>query len=269
MNTSPTTTDLPVIEMEEVAIGSLHAPGQVVVESVNWTVAPGEFWIVAGHHASGKSDLLLTAAGLMGPLRGSHRFLGERMPVFEDSRLAVRVKVGLVFNSGRLIGNLSFADNITLPICYHLNLSSEVALERVAPILEATQLRRFAEQLPGTLGRHWDQRVGLARALALDPELLLLDDPLSGLDAHHASWWVEFLAKLARGGHPFRSRPMTLVVAADSLSPWRHAATHCAVLEGGHWEVLGSVQAPEVVQHPKAQDFWNRRGWRFDPPPGI
>ena len=92
-------------------------------------------------------------------------------------------------------------------------------------MLEMTELTPFADAMPGTLGRNWQKRAGLARALMLEPEVLLLDHPLGGLDLRHASWWLNFLDQLAAGqGQPGTSHDTW-------WSPWR-----ICVL-GGTWRV--------------------------------
>jgi ABC-type transporter Mla maintaining outer membrane lipid asymmetry ATPase subunit MlaF len=99
-------------------------------------------------------------------------------------------------------------------------------------LLEATGLTLLTTRLPSSLGRNWQQRVGLARALALRPEVLLLDNPLSGLDPRDVAWWLEFLARLSAGHPLLDGRPLTLVVSGDNLRPWKHLARQFGVLRG-------------------------------------
>src|ERR1019366_797875 len=82
----------------------------------------------------------------------------------------------------------------------------------VGELLECTELTRWAESTPGTLRRNWQKRAGLARALALKPEVLLVDNPLAGLDPRDIHWWLGFLDQLSKGHTVMQGRPMTLVV---------------------------------------------------------
>ena len=111
--------------------------------------------------------------------------------------------------------------------------------DSVKTILEATGLSPWAGRLPGTMGRAWQKRAGLARALVLQPEVLLLDNPLGGLDSRHRQWWLETLGQLSAGRGWCEGRPMTLVVAAEDLRPWRNRAAHFAILQKRRFCPLG------------------------------
>ncbi len=238
----PAQPGLPAIQMAGVAFGAMRAPERMVAEGINWTVNAGDYWVVAGLHGSGKSDFLMLAAGLMPPRHGEYRCFGERMPIFQEARLPHRLRVGLVFESGQLLNHLTVAENVALPLRYHRNLGPAEAAAPVAELLGALELTPWADAIPGTLGRSWQRRAGLARALALKPDLLLLDNPLAGLDPRHAHWWLEFLDLLARG-HPLTGgRPATLVVATADFRPWKDHATQFAILRNHRFLPLGSWQ---------------------------
>src|SRR5437016_9236274 len=112
----------PVIEMQEVALGSMRDQTVLVAEEINWTVVAGDYWVVAGLQGSGKSDFLMMTGGLMPPLSGTYRLFGEEMPIFEDARLKKRLRLGLAFETGQLFNQLTVAENIALPLRYHENL---------------------------------------------------------------------------------------------------------------------------------------------------
>src|ERR1051326_179434 len=176
-------TTSPSLEMIDVTIGSLVDAEAVVLEHVNWKVAAGEFWAIGGLQASGKSDFMATAAGIMPPLHGVFRIFGQELGAgFRHELLPTRLRLGLVFDGGRPLNHLTVAENVALPIRYHRNLSLEEAESQTQALLEFTGLLDCADQTPGTMRRNLQQRIGLARALALKPEVLLLDGPLNGLD---------------------------------------------------------------------------------------
>jgi len=234
-----------VIQMRSVAVGSQKDASVTVAEDVDWTVASGEFWVVGAPQHSGKSDFLMMTGGLSSPMRGEYFFLGERMPIFEEPRLGHRLKLGFVFDGGQLFSQLTVAENIALPLRYHGHLAPAEMQSRVAALLELTGLTPWANRKPGQLGRSWQQRAGLARALGLRPEVLLLDSPLTGLDARHTVWWLEVLGQLSRGHNFMAGRPVTLVATADDLRPWRRHAQRVACLAGRRLRVLGDWQAAE------------------------
>lgn len=238
---------IPVIEMIGVTVGSLQDLEAHILEDVNWSVATEEYWVVAGMHGSGKSDLLFLTAGLTPPQAGRYLLFGHEMPMYEDELIPERLRLGLVFASGQLFHNLTVADNIALPLLYHRNLSREEAMSRVQTLMELTELSEWANSMPGALGRNWQKRVGLARALILQPEVLLLDTPLNGLDLRHANWWLNFLNQLSAGHEFMNGRRMTLVVTAEDLRPWRNLACHFAVLKKKRFIVLG--QTPQLAGH--------------------
>ena len=235
----PVQAEVPAIEMTGVAVGALHDPRTMVAAGIDWTVRPGDYWVVAGLHGSGKSDFLMLTGGLMAPQQGRYRFFGEEMPIFEDARLKERLRLGLVFEGGQLFNHLTVAENVALPLRYHRDLSGPSAAAAVSELLECTQLTPWAESTPGNLGRSWRKRAGLARALALQPEVLLLDNPLAGLDPHHVHWWLTFLDQLSKGHSLMRNRPMTLVVTAADFRPWKGHARQFAVLRKRTLTVLG------------------------------
>jgi phospholipid/cholesterol/gamma-HCH transport system ATP-binding protein len=242
----PTTASQPgsaVIEMCGVTVGALKDPSKAVLEEVNWTVRTGDYWVVGGMHASGKSDLLAMTAGLTPPRSGSYRLFGLDMPIFEGELLKERLRLGLVFDGGHLLHNLTVRQNVALPLHYHRHLEWQESERRVEAVLRLTELAGRADLTPGQLGRSWQKRAGLARALMLEPEVLLLDNPLGGLDLRQAEWWMNLLRQLAAGHEILGGRQVTLVVSAEDLRPWRREASHFAVLRNQRLiEVGGAPQ---------------------------
>lgn len=239
MDQPPTQPVVPAIEMTGVAVSALRNPDTVVAEGINWTVNAGDYWVVAGLHGSGKSDFLMLTGGLMAPRQGRYRFFGGEMPIFEEGRLPERLRLGIVFDGGQLFNHLTVAENIALPLRYHRNLSQGEAAAAVSELLECAELGPWAESTPSALGRGWQKRAGLARALALKPEVLLVDNPLAGLDPRHVHWWLTFLDQLAKGHRLMGGRPVTLVVATTDVRPWKGHARQFAGLGNHGFAALG------------------------------
>lgn len=242
-----------IIEMRGVAVGALLNPELLVLEGVDWTVMPGDYWAVAGWHRSGKSDLLALAAGMSRPEKGELRLFGVNLAeATEAEELGARKRIGVAFPGGRLLHQLSVAENIALPLCYHRDWSLDNAADEVRQLLAIVGLEKQADLVPSDLGRNLLRRAGLARALVLRPELLVLDEPLSGLDYRETRWWLDLLEQLSTG-HPWMNRqPLTLVAATDDLRPWTGRAKQFAVLKDRKFHVCGgqsrSGGAPELIE---------------------
>ncbi len=259
MNETSDNPKIPVLEMRGVTVGSLQNPSAVVAENVNWIVNAGELWVVGSPQHSGKTDFLMTVGGLVAAKVGEYYFRGEAMPIFDEARLAHRLKLGFVFDGGQLLGQLTVAENIALPLRYHARLTDLEIESRVRGLLEITELLPWANRLPASVGRSWQQRAGLARALALEPEVLLLDSPLTGLDGRHMAWWLGFLEHLSREPAMAGGQSLTLVVTADDLRPWRGLAGRVACLTHRRLIVLGDWHAVEGSKETVVRELLGER----------
>ncbi len=245
---------LPAIEMRGVNVAAMRDTSHLVVEDVNWTVTAGEFWVIAGPEHSGKSDLLMLAAGLVPPVAGSYKLFGNDTTHFGEAELAERLRVGFVFQGGQLFNHLTVAENVALPLQYQKNFTADEAARAAGALLELLELAPLADIAPSDIAANWRQRVALARALVLEPEILLLDNPLSGLGARHLHWWLHFLGRLSEGHQQFGGRPMIIVATADDLRPWEHARRKFALLRDrkfvslGAWHEVAAAGDPVVKE---------------------
>jgi ABC-type transporter Mla maintaining outer membrane lipid asymmetry ATPase subunit MlaF len=255
MHTSFLNPKIPSIQMTGLTVGAHDDPTAPVLVEVNWMVGTGEYWVLGGMEASGKTDLLATAAGLTKPIQGQYRLFDQEGPAFGDQFMAERLRIGLVFDGGQLFHRLTVLENIVLPLRYHGERAGGDLAGKIAAVLELTELSEKADFLAGTLGRAWQKRVGLARALVLQPEILLLDNALGGLDSRHCQWWLDVLDQLSEG-HPFMSgRPTTLVVTAEDLRPWKNRTVHLAILQKGRLAVLGRHAQMAEISDPHVREL--------------
>lgn len=246
MPADPSNSAAPLVELDEVTAALPESDEASEATGVNWKIEPGQFWAVGGLPTAGQSCLLPTAAGLLKPMAGSVRLFGRTIASDADETelLETRRRIGLVFShGGRLFRDQTVLGNISVPLRYHLDLSLDEAESRAESLAELLGLKPWLHRSAINLPLVWQQRTALARALALQPEVLFLDRPLSALDFSHRGWWLEFLTELAAGlnGRP----PMTVVVGGDSMKPWLGVASKFARIAEGCWETVADPAADD------------------------
>ncbi len=230
----------PVIELIRADVPRSDNPSATpVAKDVNWTIEAGTFWAIGAFAGAGKSDLLSTAAGLVRPLSGELALFGKAVKQMDEEELvSTRLKVAMVFDTGRLFAHLTIAENIGLPLEYHEGIRPARANDRIKFALELADIVHLADRFPRQVARSLHQRVALARALALSPDVLLVDNPLLGVDQRNARWWIDFLCA-AHAGKTALGKPLTLVIAADDLRPWLDTAQQFGVLRERRFEKIG------------------------------
>jgi phospholipid/cholesterol/gamma-HCH transport system ATP-binding protein len=157
--------------------------GRVVLDGINLDVMPGETMIVMGGSGSGKSTLLRLIIGSFKPDSGQIMVLGRDVTRANEAELnEIRKKFGILFQSGALFNSMTLAENISLPLQEHTELSQEIIDIQVKIKLELVGLREHASKYPSEISGGMKKRAGLARALSLDPRILFYDEPSAGLD---------------------------------------------------------------------------------------
>ena len=170
----------PVIEVTDL-VREFH--GRKVLNGVSFQVMKGDTMIIMGGSGCGKSTLLRHIIGAMKPTSGSIKLFGEEITTMNEEQLAkVRRRFGVLFQSGALLQSLTVGENVALPIVEHSDLDPGIVDLMVKMKLEMVGLTGFEHLKPAEISGGMKKRVGLARALALDPELLFSDEPTAGLD---------------------------------------------------------------------------------------
>jgi len=225
----------------------------VVHEDLDLTVQRAEIFALVGGSGSGKSTLLREMILLQQPDAGTVRVLGvELRDLSAADALALRQRWGVMFQHGGLFGSLTVGENVGLPLREHTGLAGPLIDEIAAWKLAMTGLApEVGAQYPAELSGGMMKRASLARALALDPELLFLDEPTAGLDPVSAAGVDELVRKLRR------LFGLTIVMITHDLDLLWQLADRVAVLADGRVQGVGSMAELSKMDHPAIRPFFD------------
>lgn len=248
--TDTTTLRKPVIEIDKV---STRFGDHVVHSELDLAVRQGEVLALVGGSGSGKSTLLREIILLQKPDAGTIRVLGvDLAELREDDELALRLRYGVMFQHGGLFGALTVTENLGLPLREHTRLSDPMIDEIVAWKLAMTGLDpEVGAQYPSELSGGMLKRASLARSLALDPELLFLDEPTAGLDPASAESVEELVRKLRE------LFGLTIVMITHDLDLLWNVADRVAVLADGKVQAIGSMSELSRQDTPAVRPFFD------------
>jgi phospholipid/cholesterol/gamma-HCH transport system ATP-binding protein len=185
---------------------------QTVLNGINLHVAQGETLAVLGRSGTGKSVLLKLIIGLQKPDSGSVRIAGQEMAELDSTQLnQVRKKVGFLFQQAALYDSLSVEENVAFPLARHAGMSDADQQKRVQELLAGVGMEKELQKMPSEISGGMQKRVGLARALALDPNIVLFDEPTAGLDPITAAEIGKLILELKE------KRKMTAVVVTHDI----------------------------------------------------
>jgi phospholipid/cholesterol/gamma-HCH transport system ATP-binding protein len=206
-----------------------------VLDDVSFEVRAGSGFVILGRSGTGKSVTLRHIIGLVRPDRGRVFVDTDEISALSGAELSrVRKKIGFLFQNAALFDSISVGENVAFPMRRHTELSDGEIRKRAADKLEAVGLEREYDKMPADLSGGMRKRAGLARALALDPSLLLVDEPSAGLDPITADEIDGLLLDLKqRGG-------TTLVVVTHNIPSARRLGDHLVMLHEGRLLAQGT-----------------------------
>ncbi len=249
-----------MIEVEDV---KTRFGEHVVHDGIDLEVRRAEIFALVGGSGSGKSTLLREMILLHRPDAGTIRVLGADITTLDDGEArALRRRLGVMFQHGGLFGSLNVRENIGLPLREHTDLADGFIDEIAVWKLALTGLRpETAVQYPSELSGGMLKRASLARALALDPELLFLDEPTAGLDPASAGGVDELVLKLRD------LFGLTIVIITHDLDLLWQVADRVAVLGEGKVLGVGSMAELERLEHPAVRQYFEGPRGRNAAPP--
>jgi phospholipid/cholesterol/gamma-HCH transport system ATP-binding protein len=222
-----------------------------VLAGVSLEARRGETLVVMGRSGSGKTVLLRLIAGLLRPDRGRIRLLGQAIErLSEEQLLPIRRRIGYVFQGAALFDSLSVLENVAYPLREHTRLGESEIHDRVVHFLSLVGLDGLAlSLLPAELSGGMRKRVGIARALANEPELMLIDEPTAGLDPTNSRLVAELISQVRTGVCD------TAIVVTHDLELTRTVADRVAVLIDARFAAVGPRDAVLESADPAVQAF--------------
>jgi phospholipid/cholesterol/gamma-HCH transport system ATP-binding protein len=209
--------------------------GQRVLDRIDLRVAAGETLTVLGRSGTGKSVLLKLLIGLQKPDSGEIEINGEQITGMTAEQLnAVRKTIGFLFQQAALYDSLSVEENVAFPLRRHTNMSEEELKATARQLLGRVGMEEAAAKMPDEISGGMKKRVGLARALALDPEIMLLDEPTSALDPITAAEINELIRELKD------ERRVSAVVVTHDMRSVEKFADRVAMIDSGSVVFEGS-----------------------------
>lgn len=231
-----------------------HYGDREILKNISLSIPKGKTTVILGGSGCGKSTLLRHLIGLLKPTRGSILINGRDITAMEESELnEVRKKFGMLFQGAALLNSLSIADNVALPVKEHTRLEDSTIQIMVRMKLDLVGLSGFGGFSPSQLSGGMKKRAGIARAMALDPEIIFFDEPSAGLDPVTAAGLDELILKLR---DVFK---MTIVVVTHELMSIFMIADYVIMLDAGSVIFSGTLEELKASGHPRIKMFLDRQ----------
>jgi phospholipid/cholesterol/gamma-HCH transport system ATP-binding protein len=225
-----------------------------VLDDISFEIQAGRAFCLLGRSGTGKSVTLRHIIGLVQPDSGKVFVEEQDITTLDARELAdVRKHMGFLFQNAALFDSMSVGENVAFPMRRHTDWSDSEIRERAQSKLETVGLDKDFDKMPGDLSGGMKKRAGLARAMALDPPILLVDEPSAGLDPITAGEIDELLVKTKQGG-------TTLVVVTHNIPSARVIGDEFAVLHEGRMLASGTLEALDESDEPLVQAFMRAQG---------
>src|SRR5271154_2762251 len=224
-----------------------------ILHGINFEVPSGETMVILGGSGSGKSTLLRTLVGLEKPSSGEIWIQGKDFASIPDKeRDELRKKMGMSFQGGALFGSMTVGENVALPLQEHTQLDDSTIEIMVRLKLDQVGLSGFENYMPAQLSGGMKKRAAIARALAMDPEILFFDEPSAGLDPIIAAGLDDLILKLKKA---FR---ITILVVTHELASAFLIADRMILVDKGNIAASGTPEQLQASTVPRVRQFLDR-----------
>ena len=239
------TTSFPAVRLSDVR---LEYSGRTILRGLNLVVPSGSMTAVLGPSGSGKSTLLAAITGELVPAQGTVEVFGQPVPRDARALLEMRKRLGVLLQGNGLLTDLTVAENVALPLRTHLRLPEPELRARVQAKLDAVGLGAAADLFPRELSGGMARRAALARAIALDPPLLLCDEPLTGLDPIASGVVMALLRRLNQ------SLGLTCIVVSHHVRETLPVCDQAVVVANGTLAFEGAPDGPIAFESAPRQE---------------
>jgi phospholipid/cholesterol/gamma-HCH transport system ATP-binding protein len=224
-----------------------------ILHGITFDVKRGETLVILGGSGSGKSTLLRTLVGLEKPGSGEIWIKGKNIAAIPDAEMdEIRKKIGMSFQGSALFGSMTVGENVALPLREHTKLEDSTIEIMLRLKLEQVGLAGFEYYMPSQLSGGMKKRAAVARALAMDPEILFFDEPSAGLDPIIAAGIDQLILELKQA---FR---MTIIVVTHELASAYLIADRMVLIDKGHVVAIGTTAEMRASTQPRLRQFLDR-----------
>jgi phospholipid/cholesterol/gamma-HCH transport system ATP-binding protein len=248
--TARTDSEQPMISLRDLRVSYGDTE---ILHGVSFDVKRGETMVILGGSGSGKSTLLRTLVGLERPTAGEIWIKGKDIAAISHAELdEIRKRIGMSFQGGALLGSMNVGENVALPLREHTKLEDSTIEIMLRLKLQQVGLEGFEYYMPSQLSGGMKKRAAVARALAMDPEILFFDEPSAGLDPIIAAGIDQLILDLKRA---FR---VTIVVVTHELASAFLIADRMILIDKGNIVAIGTPDEMRANPQPRVQQFLNR-----------
>ena len=223
-----------------------------VLRGIDLDVFKGQNIVVLGRSGTGKSVLIKIISGLLKPDRGSVNVLGHEVPQLKEKALqALRIKIGFSFQNSALYDSMTVRENLAFPLIRHFrNLTSKERNKSIEQVLDAVGLLQSIDQMPSELSGGQRKRIGIARTLILQPQIMLYDEPTAGLDPITSTEINNLINEVQTRFHT------TSLIITHDLACAKETGDVVAMLLDGHFLKIGTFNEVFAAPDERIQSFY-------------